>query len=125
MGERILIVDDEESIVFAMSRYFQARGFEVDHARELEEAEALVSNVRYAVVIADLRLTGVHGAEGLEIVGYVREHCPWTKTILLTAYGSPELEEEARRRGVDLVLRKPKPLPDLAQMVFGLLQVDR
>jgi DNA-binding NtrC family response regulator len=124
MGARMLIVDDEESIVFAMSRYFQARGFVVDSARELEEAEALVTHVKYAIVIADLRLTGVHGAEGLEIVGYVREHCPGTKTILLTAYGSPELEEEALRRGVHLVLRKPKPLPDLAQMVLGLLQAD-
>jgi CheY-like chemotaxis protein len=122
MPDRLLIVDDEESIVFAMKRYFQSRGFEVDCAHELEEAQALLANVAYAAVIADLRLTGVHGAEGLEIVGYARAHCPWIKTILLTAYGSPELEEEARRRGVDTVLRKPKPLPDLAQTVLGLLE---
>jgi len=119
---RLLIVEDEESIAFAMKRYFTGRGFLVDCAREREEAEALVANKRYAVVIADLRLTGVHGAEGLDIIGYVRERCPWARTILLTAYGSPEVEAEARSRGVDAVIRKPKPLPDLAQVVFGLLQ---
>ncbi len=41
--------------------------------------------------------------------------------ILLTAYGTPEIETEARRLGVDAVLYKPKPLPELAQIVFALL----
>lgn len=119
---RMLILEDEESIAFAMKRYFLRRGFEVDSARELEEAEALLANLRYDIVVADLRLTGVHGAEGLEVIAYVREHCPWTRTILLTAYGSPEIEAEAKSRGVDAVIRKPKPLPDLAQVVLGLLE---
>jgi two-component system response regulator PilR (NtrC family) len=120
-SRHLLIVDDEESITFAVRRYFLTRGFQVDCARELEEAEALLVNRRYDVVIADLRLSGVHGAEGLEVVKYVREHCPWARTILLTAYGSPAVEQEALSRGVDAVIRKPKPLPDLAQVVLGLL----
>lgn len=119
---RLLVVDDEEAITFAMQRYFTRRGYRVDCASELEEAQALLVNVEYAAVVADLRLTGVHGAEGLEILSYVREHCPWTKTILLTAYGSPVLEAEARDRGVSLVLRKPQALPELAQAVAALLE---
>ena len=124
MGRRILIVDDEECIVFAMRRYFQLRGFEVDSACELEEAQALVANVAYAIVIADLRLTGVHGAEGLELLAYVRERCPWTRTMLLTAYGSLDLEVAGRERGVDLVMRKPCPLPEVAQAVMSLLSEE-
>jgi CheY-like chemotaxis protein len=118
----MLVVDDEESIGFSVRRYFMKRGFEVDCARELGEAEALLDGSRYDILIADLRLTGVHEAEGLELTGYARERCPWIRTILLTAYGSPELEAEAKSRGVDAVLRKPKSLPDLAQVVFGLLE---
>lgn len=118
---RLLIVDDEESISFAMARYFRSRNFEVDAARELEEAQALIANYRYDAVIADLRLTGVHGAEGLDIVAWVRERCPWTRSILLTAYVSDELKAEASSRGVDLVLRKPQSLPDLAQILLHLL----
>jgi DNA-binding response OmpR family regulator len=121
MAQRLLIIDDEEPILFALREYFTAYGYEVDCARELEEAEALLANVPYAAVIADLRLTGSHGAEGLEIIGYVRERCPWTRIILLTAYGSPEVEAEARRRGVDSFLHKPKPLPEVAQIVFALV----
>lgn len=124
MSGRILIVDDEECIVFAMRRYLQLRGFEVDSARGLEEAQALVARVRYAVVIADLRLTGDHGAEGLDLIAYVRERCPSTRTLLLTAHSSPDIEAAGRERGVDLVLRKPWPLPDVAQAVMALLAKD-
>src|SRR5689334_10389902 len=120
MSERILVVDDEGPILFAMKDYFMAQGYEVDCAREFEEAEALLANITYSVVIADLRLTGSYGVEGLELVAYVRERCPRTHIIILTAYSSPEIESEALRRGVDAFLRKPKPLPHLAQIVFAL-----
>lgn len=118
---RILVMDDEEPIRFAMKEYFETFGYRVDCARELEEAEALLTHITYAVVIADLRLTGIYGAEGLGLVALVREQRPQTRIVLLTAYGSPEVEAEARRLGVDSFLRKPKPLPDLAQIVCNLL----
>jgi len=121
VAQRLLLIDDEEPILFALREYFNAYGYDVDCAREMEEAEALLANVPYAAVIADLRLTGSHGAEGLEIIGYVRERCPWTRIIILTAYGSPEVEAEARRRGVDSFLHKPKPLPEVAQIVYALV----
>lgn len=120
-GARMLVIDDEEAILFAAREYFGALGFRVDCATELEEAQALLSHVAYAVVIADLRLTGIYGSEGLALVRHVREQCPQTRILILTAYGSPAVEQEARRLGVDGFLQKPKPLPDVAQIVFGLL----
>jgi CheY-like chemotaxis protein len=119
--QRMLVIDDEEPILFAAREYFSSLGFEVDCATELEEAQALLAHVEYAIVIADLRLTGIYGTEGLAVVRDVRERCPQTRILLLTAYGSPAVEEEARRLGVDGFLQKPKPLPDVAQIVFGLL----
>jgi CheY-like chemotaxis protein len=121
MKKRILVVDDEGAILFALSEYFRTLGFDVDCAREMEEAEALLSHVKYDLVFLDLRLTGSGGTEGLEIIRFVRERNPWTPVALLTAYGSSDVEEEARRRGADLVLQKPKPLPEVAQVVLGLL----
>ncbi len=118
---RILVIDDEEPILFALKEYFETFGYEVDCAKEAEEAQALLSHVRYKVVIADLRLTGIHGTEGLNIVSYARERCPRTRIIVLTAYGSPDIEKEAYRLGADSFLHKPIPLPDVAQIVFGLV----
>lgn len=118
---RLLIVDDEELIVLAMRKYFRDRGYEVDAALELEEAQALLANYRYDLVIADLRLTGIGGVEGLQIVSDVHQKCADTRVILLTAYGTPEIERESYLRGADAFLHKPKALLEIAQIADALL----
>jgi DNA-binding response OmpR family regulator len=121
-GRRILVVDDEVTIVEAAREYLSAHGFEVDCAMEREEAEAMVNRYRYALVVADMRLTGAHGREGLELTAYLRERCPWTRVVVLTAFGSPELEREVRRRGADVFMEKPVPLSELARVAFELVE---
>jgi DNA-binding response OmpR family regulator len=111
-------VDDEDAILFAMREYFRMRGFDVDCVRRASTALALLEKNRYAVVITDLCLRGSQDTEGFEVADAVREHWPSTFVILLTAYGSPRIEVEARARGVDAVLHKPHPLPDIARLVF-------
>ena len=119
---RILIVDDEEPIVFALRRFLVARGYEVTAAREREEAEALILLGAFDAVIAEMRLTRAHGAEGLELLSCVRRFTPRTLTVLLTAYGTPEIEREARARGADVFLLKPQPLGELADLLDQLLE---
>lgn len=114
-------MDDEELIVLAMRKYFRDRGYEVDAALELEEAQALLANYRYDLVIADLRLTGIGGVEGLQIVSDVHQKCAATRVILLTAYGTPEIERESYLRGADAFLHKPKALLEIAQIADALL----
>ncbi len=118
----ILIVDDEQHIRFAVKRYFTAVGFRVDEAAGREEAEALLATNQYSIVIADLRLSGMHGQEGLELVSFVRRHCPRTRVILLTAFGSTEIEQDAYNRGADLFLSKPQPLAELHRIINSVLE---
>ena len=118
---RLLVVDDEEAILDATRDYFTASGYWVDCAREREEAEALLATEDYELVISDMRLTGAHGREGLELLGLLRERCPRTRTIVLTAYRSPELEGEVMRRGADSFLQKPIPLAEVARTARRLL----
>ena len=119
--ERILIVDDEDLIVLAMRRYFERLGYSVDSAYELEEAQALLSAYRYDLVIADLRLTGIGGVEGLQIVTDVHRRCADTRVILLSAFGTPEIERESYNRGADAFLHKPKAMMEIAQVAVNLL----
>jgi len=121
----LLVVDDEESICFSMSEYFSQHGFKVDTAREKEEAEGLIKETEYRVIIQDLRLGVQRRSEGLEIIKLVHERNPNTRIVVLTAYGSPEAEEEARNAGADAFLRKPKPLSQVAQVVQGLIESPR
>lgn len=121
MIKRLLVVEDETAILHALELYFRNQGFEVDTATEREEAESLLSRQPYGVVLADLRLGDSEGTEGLEVVSTVRRCCPQTRTILLTAYGSSEVELEAKRRGVDVLLHKPQPLSAIASVIDSLL----
>jgi DNA-binding response OmpR family regulator len=115
---RLLLVDDEEQTLLAMERYFTTQGFNVDCAQDLEQAEKLIDSVRYSLVLTDLRLTGTHGVEGLEVVSHVRRGSPDTKVIILTAYGTPEVEAEARRRGADDFVYKSGPLSAVTGLIF-------
>ncbi len=117
---RLLIVDDEEPILFALREYFSARSYEVDCASAREEAEELIASRSYAAVIADLRLAG-DGHEGLDLVDYATGRSPAIHVIVLTAYGSPEIEQAARRRGAEAFLHKPIPLAELERVVAGLV----
>jgi DNA-binding NtrC family response regulator len=119
---RLLVVDDEESICFSMSEYFSLQGYKVDTACEVEEAEKLLGATNYKVVIQDLRLTMTNNHDGFAMIRLIREHNPQTRIIVLTAYGSAEIEDEARRCGADAFLRKPKPLSQVAQVVQGLIE---
>jgi ActR/RegA family two-component response regulator len=60
--------------------------------------------------------------DGLGMIKLIREHNPQTRIVILTAYGSAEIEDEARRCGADAFLRKPKPLSQVAQVVQGLIE---
>ncbi|HYC61343.1 MAG TPA: response regulator [Thermoanaerobaculia bacterium] len=119
---RILIVDDEDLIVLAMRRYFERLGYDVDAAYELEEAQALLAAYRYDLVIADLRLTGIGGVEGLQIVSEVHRRCAETRVILLSAFGTPEIERESYNRGADAFLHKPKAMMEIASIAKTLLE---
>ena len=117
---KMLVVDDEESIRDALRAYFTSRGYEVNCAQELVEAQALMGGVDYEVAIVDLRLTGIGGSEGLDVVSSLRERNPTADIVLLTAHGTPAIEAEARRRGADAFLHKPQRLREVAQVVFEL-----
>jgi DNA-binding response OmpR family regulator len=119
---RLLVVDGEESICFSLKEYFSLQGYEVDTARDLEEAERLVEATDYQVVIQDLRLGPAQKPDGLEMIKFIRNHSSHARIIVLTAYGSAEMEQEAFSNGADAFLRKPKPLSHVAQVIQGLIE---
>jgi DNA-binding response OmpR family regulator len=123
-GPKILLVDDEEGILFALRDYLSTRGCQVDCVREAHAAVVQLDATDYALVMTDLRLTGTSDKEGFDVVDHARKRWPHVRTVLLTAYGTPEVEKEAREHGVDVVLHKPVPLSKVAAVVFELTRAD-
>ncbi len=121
MPPRLLIVDADESFARRMRHYLALRGFEVDCASELEEAQALLTQVRYAALITAWRLNGAPGAAGLELVTHVHNYAPWTRIILLAARAPAALGTAARSGGADVVIEQRPSLTQLGRLVEALL----
>ncbi|MFZ5906889.1 MAG: response regulator [Nitrospirota bacterium] len=107
MIKHILLVDDETTILMAFKKLLQGPGVEVDTANTRESAQTALNQKNYDAVIADLRLGESGGEEGLEILRFVKLRNPAVPTILITAYGNPEVMEKTYRMGADLYLEKP------------------
>ncbi|HEX7153374.1 MAG TPA: response regulator [Thermoanaerobaculia bacterium] len=120
---RMLVVDDEDVITFACRSYFTLTGFEVDTASRRDEAIELLSTRTYDVLIADVRLTGSEEAEGLEVVRFARGQSETMVIVVLTAYRASAVQADAR--GADVLLQKPKRLPEIAATVNELLGARR
>src|SRR3977135_1176497 len=98
---RLLIVDDEPSVLFAISSSLGGTNWMVDCARELEEAQALLANVVYDVVITDVRLSDVQQAEGLHVISFIRDRAIDVPLVVLTAFETDEIRREVERLGVN------------------------
>ena len=122
-GPSILLVDDEAAILFALQDYLSAAGWRVATAASAEGAEAQLGTSRFDVAVVDLRLSPADDEHaGLEVVRSIRQRSPETRVVVLTAYGSPSVEAEARHLGVDSLLAKPQPLGELERHLRALAE---
>jgi CheY-like chemotaxis protein len=117
----MLIADDEEVITFALQAYFELMEFTVDVAPTREAAIHCIGRTPYDVVVADLRLSGTEGTEGLDVIRAARQRNARTVILLLTAYLLPNAVDAARAAGADLAVQKPRPLAYLEQVITMLL----
>ncbi len=117
----LLVVDDEESILFPVREFFKRRGFKVDCATDSRDAGILLENQLYEALIVDLRLSSDDPEGGLDVVAVARKRHPRSCIIVLTAHANQEVEKRALALGADCFLRKPKPLSELAGVVNQLL----
>jgi len=104
--QRVLVVDDEESMCRVLSIMLERDGYVPVTANSLSEAKKLLSKDEFDVVVTDLRLSNERTA-GMKILDHVNENHPGTPTILITAYGSTDLAIEATRKGAFYYIEKP------------------
>lgn len=115
--KRILIVDDEPAVLSALSCSLRSPGVEVVTASRLEPAEAALDRYFFDLVIADVRMSGILGVEGLELLSYVKKNSPKTKVIILSGSRSDDLRKQALARGADHYYDKPLDIAALMRHV--------
>ncbi len=116
--DRILVVDDEEVVVGALSEFFTLRGYEVESALNSRQALGIIHDKDFSIVISDLRMPGMNGVELLE---HVMDADPETVVIIMTGYASVQSAVDALKKGAYDYVVKPFSMYELEKTVrFGL-----
>lgn len=118
--QRILIVEDDQSVAQALQRALNLpRGgsYSVESCESGEAALERLNHAHFDLLISDLRLPGMNG---LELIESVHQHCPDMRSVLITAFGSPQIQERARHL-TDAYVPKPFHLWDMIQIVQRVL----
>jgi DNA-binding response OmpR family regulator len=117
--KRILIADDEANIVTALEFLLQREGFEIQVARNGEEALAMACEGAPDLVLLDVMMPLLGG---LEACRRIRERAGGgVKIVMLSARGGQADVEKGLAAGADLYVAKPFSTRDLAQKIHGLL----
>jgi two-component system response regulator (stage 0 sporulation protein F) len=118
--KRLLVVDDEVAILIAFKKIFEGFHIEIDTADTYDQAISMINNKDYDAIIADLRLSGILGQEGLEILKYSKQKNPDTRLIMITGYGNPDVRKMAYAIGADFYCEKPVSIDSLQKVLRNM-----
>jgi len=119
---KILIVDDERSILAAFESVLVGRGYEVITAGRAIDAADLVATEQPDVVVMDIHTPGMSGLDALELIKQRNSRVP---VIIITGYGTMDTAIEATKRGAfDYQLKplEPEIVLDLIERALAAAQ---
>lgn len=118
-AQRILLVDDNEELLYSLCRIFRNAGFIVTSAPDAETAIEGLTEAAPDVVMTDFRLPG---RSGLDVLRAVREQFPDVPVLLVTAYGDDATFQAARELGAFAMMTKPVMRQELLGTVKRALE---
>jgi len=122
-GEKILLVDDDPTILQTLTRFLTGQGYTVTSALNGREAMATLQEDTIPLAILDLMLPDV---SGLDLLAYVRENSPDTEVILFTGLGALDSAIQALRLGAyDYLVKSDLRLPELQSVMDRALERRR
>jgi two-component system response regulator (stage 0 sporulation protein F) len=109
---RVLVVDDELFVGELLKEYLSIIGYEVTAVSNGVDALSVIHQSQPHIVILDIRMPGMGG---MEVLKNIKEKNVTTGVIMLSAYGDPDIVNEALRLGADHYLQKPMNLKQLVK----------
>ena len=113
-GPRILVVDDDDSVIRVMQQFFATAGYRVEFAQHGGDALTLVQHDPPDLVLLDLMMPGMNGVEVLQRILALRATLP---VIIVTARADATLAEQTRALGAFAYVTKPFEFAYLARIV--------
>jgi DNA-binding NtrC family response regulator len=119
MKTRILLVDDEEQFVQALSERLTLRGYDVTTSLSGEDALKKLKHYNYEVVILDVAMPGL---DGISTLREVKKLKPLTEVIMLTGHATVETAIEGMKLGAIDYLVKPCETEELVNKINSARQ---
>jgi len=104
MGKRILVIDDETTVLDALQMILSELGHSVDTTPDPFEGERKALENEYDLIITDLRM---EGKTGDEIVKSVLSKKKNARILVITAYSTEPMAQAALKAGALALVRKP------------------
>ena len=120
--EKILVVDDEQSLREVMSIMLKRAGYAVTEASDGEEAIGEVNKEIYDLVITDLRMPK---ADGMDVLRAVKSSSPETVVLVVTAFATADSAVEAMKQGAYDYLTKPFQVDEVQMIIRNALEKRR
>ena len=118
---RILVIDDEQSVTDALRLILTESGHHVDAAKSGVEAKEFLKGSPYDLVFTDLRLPD---ASGIDLLSLIKSDTPGTEVIVMTAHGSLDITIEAIKRGAFYYIEKPFTPHQVTTLIERALQFE-
>jgi two-component system response regulator PilR (NtrC family) len=119
MNERLLIVEDEETLCDSLQRVLVKDGYEVDAVNSAESALKNIDDVAYDLIVSDIILPGI---DGIELLRRIKEKLPDQIVIIITSYASIETAVSALRAGAYDYVIKPIIHEEIKRIVRNALR---
>ena len=121
--KRVLIVDDEEDMVWSLRQNINNDRLQVEifTAASGEEALSVLSSNHIDLVLTDIRMPGM---SGLDLLLEVKNRFPYTMVIIMTAFPSNEFKKEALLRGSLHFIEKPFDIKELRDLIRHALREE-
>jgi two-component system response regulator PilR (NtrC family) len=120
--EKILVVDDEQSLRDVLSIMLKRAGYAVTSAMDGEEAIELLNKEIFDLVITDLRMPKI---DGMEVLKAVKSASPETVVLIITAFASADSAVEAMKQGAYDYLTKPFQVDEVQLIIRNALEKRR
>jgi DNA-binding response OmpR family regulator len=122
--KKVLIVDDEETLTWSMAKSLSRDRdkYEVEIANNGKEALEVLGKMPIDLVISDIRMPDING---LDLLVRVKREYPHTKVIIMTAYGSSDVQKEASKRGSLYYIEKPFEINEIRKLILDLVKEKR
>ncbi|HEX9129148.1 MAG TPA: EAL domain-containing response regulator [Gemmatimonadaceae bacterium] len=112
-SQLILILDDDEMVTDGLAAGLEREGRTLITCNDVESAEMIVEKMHPSHIVADIRISGPFGYEGLDFIRFAKKHTPESRIILITGSASEALQLEASERGAVGFLLKPFEVSEL------------